>query len=678
LLLGLKQCARDESSMNQRPTLLKPVGPESLAGEGDFWLGNMFVRPSLREIRIGELPEILEPRVMQVLVVLAGANGAVVSRDDLIMQCWGGRIVGEAAINRCIFRLRQLADLSGGKDFRIETIARVGYRLVRTPADNRFELPSKPDTTRPPQAGVPTGTTDLGSMSREARSRFPKIALLAVVVVGVVAAAVTLIVMLRAPNAHPGPQPTNQSAASVAVLPFTPLYTDADAQSYTDEISSDIATTLGQTDLNVIAPAHSFQFRGDAKARAARALHADIFVDGDVKRTGDNLVVSVRVEDVASGIILLSKDIQRPASQAADLPDQVATFVAGALGGGDSIRALKPDGRWSPRVRTGFLRALFQCPYRQDPLCAYEVGRNLVSVAPENAMAQTILAIETTNALDQLPEKEKPAAIAAARKAAWTAIRLDPHFGDPYIALGVLAADTAASEGFFRRGLSVSPDSSGLAGYLSGLLISTGRSHEALAVIQKVAARFTFAQFIPLTQIWAMLQLGEADDALEIAQHGRKLWPERGLFRLLAFDATAFNGDFAGAEALLKDPLAGPIQSIFWDIMRALRSRSAPDIAAVTRDCANLDASHWPRVQVCLLALTVLGRIDETFRLPVDDSSQNMLFFPQTAPLRADPRFQGLTEKLHLFSYWKATHTRPDFCATEHVPVCQALVRSAE
>ena len=95
----------------------------------------------------------------------------------------------------------------------------------------------------------------------------------------------------------------------------------------------------------------------------------------------------------------------------------------------------------------------------------------------------------------------------------------------------------------------------------------------------------------------------------------------------------------------------------------------------MSRDCGNLNPSQWPRVQTCLLALTVLGRIDEAFHLPLDDSSQNLLFFPQTAPLRADPRFQGLTEKLGL---WKATHTRPDFCATEHVPVCQALVRSAE
>jgi hypothetical protein len=69
----------------------------------------------------------------------------------------------------------------------------------------------------------------------------------------------------------------------------------------------------------------------------------------------------------------------------------------------------------------------------------------------------------------------------------------------------------------------------------------------------------------------------------------------------------------------------------------------------------------------------MLGRIDDAFRLPPEESAESILFWPQTAPLRADPRFRGLTEKLGLFAYWKASHARPDFCATENAPVCKAL-----
>jgi Tfp pilus assembly protein PilF len=67
---------------------------------------------------------------MQVLVALAGADGAVVSREDLISRCWDGRIVGENAINRVISRVRSLGATLGDGAFRIETINKVGYRLI--------------------------------------------------------------------------------------------------------------------------------------------------------------------------------------------------------------------------------------------------------------------------------------------------------------------------------------------------------------------------------------------------------------------------------------------------------------------------------------------------------------------------------------------------------------------
>src|ERR1700692_3185623 len=142
--------------MNQRPALLKPVGPESLASEDDFRLGDILVRPSLREIRAGETVETLEPRVMQVLVVLAAARGAVVSRDELILKCWGGRIVGEAAINRCIWTLRELGEKNGGAAFKIETIPRVGYRLLSAQTDNGPPQPQWSDATRA-QTDAPAG-----------------------------------------------------------------------------------------------------------------------------------------------------------------------------------------------------------------------------------------------------------------------------------------------------------------------------------------------------------------------------------------------------------------------------------------------------------------------------------------------------------------------------------------
>ncbi len=88
---------------------------------------------------MGAERRIIEPRIMQVLVALARRRGEVVSRSELIDACWGGRIVGEDAINRGIAGVRRLSEASGA--FQIETVPRVGYRLDDRGASGPASLP---------------------------------------------------------------------------------------------------------------------------------------------------------------------------------------------------------------------------------------------------------------------------------------------------------------------------------------------------------------------------------------------------------------------------------------------------------------------------------------------------------------------------------------------------------
>ncbi|HVH48749.1 MAG TPA: winged helix-turn-helix domain-containing protein [Sphingomicrobium sp.] len=101
-----------------------------LAHEPPFHIGAAEIRPATREFVNGGTPAVVEPRVMQLLVALHRAKGSVVSKDDLIGLCWDGRVVGEDAINRVVSRLRHDAVEKAGGAFRVETITKVGYRLV--------------------------------------------------------------------------------------------------------------------------------------------------------------------------------------------------------------------------------------------------------------------------------------------------------------------------------------------------------------------------------------------------------------------------------------------------------------------------------------------------------------------------------------------------------------------
>lgn len=105
--------------------------PLALAGRADLRVGATTIRPSTRSLAAAGGSARIEPRVMQVLLALVDAQGTVRTREQLERLCWGGQIVGEDALNRAMFELRR-ALRAIAADFGIETIPRVGYRLIET------------------------------------------------------------------------------------------------------------------------------------------------------------------------------------------------------------------------------------------------------------------------------------------------------------------------------------------------------------------------------------------------------------------------------------------------------------------------------------------------------------------------------------------------------------------
>jgi Tol biopolymer transport system component/DNA-binding winged helix-turn-helix (wHTH) protein len=72
----------------------------------------------------------IEPKVMKVLLTLSAQQGRVVSKEELISTVWPDTFVGDDVLTRCISILRRITEDDPHTPHFIQTIPKVGYRLV--------------------------------------------------------------------------------------------------------------------------------------------------------------------------------------------------------------------------------------------------------------------------------------------------------------------------------------------------------------------------------------------------------------------------------------------------------------------------------------------------------------------------------------------------------------------
>ena len=72
----------------------------------------------------------LEPKVMDLLYVLASHNGQPVSRGQIMATLWPGIVVGEDSLARTVSKLRQALGDDAKSPRYVETLAKRGYRLL--------------------------------------------------------------------------------------------------------------------------------------------------------------------------------------------------------------------------------------------------------------------------------------------------------------------------------------------------------------------------------------------------------------------------------------------------------------------------------------------------------------------------------------------------------------------
>ena len=111
-----------------RPVELFPAQGATMA----FYFEEYCLDTARRELSQGTHLVPVEPQVFDLLAFLVSNRERVITKDDLLEEIWGGRVVSESTLTSRINAARRAVDDTGAEQRLIRTIARKGFRFVGT------------------------------------------------------------------------------------------------------------------------------------------------------------------------------------------------------------------------------------------------------------------------------------------------------------------------------------------------------------------------------------------------------------------------------------------------------------------------------------------------------------------------------------------------------------------
>lgn len=640
--------------MTDKPTSSAKV---DLAREADFALGGFRISPSACRVASGDKEERVEPRVMEVLIVLVRNAGRTVTREQLIDTCWGGRAVSDDAVTRVIARVRALGRGAEPPHFSLETLPKVGFRLaVAAQSANGASA----ETTAPSnevEAQVPAAPNSAARIDDEARGwRGPRILMVAAIVAVSAFAAVWAFDQPSAPVAE---------APRVVVSPINVMQTQAELHRLAGITTTSLVRSMTGAGIETSMSA-------SASAADPSVAKNQVMLAGSADFDGAAYHVNITISDHQSARALWSGSFQRERETLRGLEEEVAFDVATILR--CAFRQRAPSVVETPLEVLALL--MHACEgmigWRSDK--ALEVTQRLVALAPALADAHAFRAIaldRRAGDLDYL-SKEAQDLRKEAYAAAQRALELDPATVTAHVALAEIMEsnfDFVKSERHFRRVLEIDPENrSALDGY-GQLLRQVGRVGAARETFERIPTG-------PGTLIQsAFLQAanGNAIEAERILEHlavVRPSWeqgarymvttfwtePSAALARLHQFERSEGGRDLACVESHLK----------------TLTRPTTQHRRGLHESCEKF-AADW---KIRMLARQGdIGGAYELLKQPLPNSRSYFafLFYPEMKAFRHDKRFMPLADRLGLLRYWRETNQWPDFCAEPDLPYeCRA------
>jgi DNA-binding winged helix-turn-helix (wHTH) protein len=618
-----------------------------LAREPAFDLGSLRVRPANCEVERNGAPEILQRRVMQVLVVLARARGSVVSQDDLVTRCWRGLSVSDDAIFRCISKLRKLAAGYSDAPFAIETIPGVGYRLTSSG-------PIEDD----PAAEAAARLAD--------RFRFRALAAAAALIILAAAVAAIWIGHGRTTDGH---YPTR-----VEVQPFEALSDSESARSLARRIPNEVVNALGDSQIEAALSGEQGVPNRIAGSRSG------LIVTGIVRDDAPDTSIDVRIEDGATHEALWSTEFKRNSREASDLPFEVAARVADMANMVEFARSANP-----PLTDNSALSALLQTSdmirEARDGTWAQMIqhAQDIVARHPEFAFGHSVLAAAYAEAAEKIDIPDRARAMSdAARREANLTLKLDPKDAGAYAVLAGLqrSYDYRAEEAILLRGIKFARHPkeplAALYQYESALLDNVGRLREGLSYQLVAQATDQWSPSKAARLAFAYANTGNLAEARALLQKAIERWPNHSGVRKIGRYIAGFYEQPSDAlgffNRLDSRTSADDEQNAIWRTFieaRAARSEQAT-VSAVDQIRAAADQHKIAR-ETEMMMFAALGQTKQAIEAANSAADRQelqpwFLFTPVTRNLLQDPAFFGLASRMGLVKYWRETGKRPDFC----------------
>ncbi len=530
-----------------------------------------------------------------------------------------------------------------------------------------------PERTAPPEpkdsadANAKTGIRPADSAPAPAlasRRRRPTPKVIAASVV-LMAAVIASVVIVRQRDGSSTSQRTASTARTVAVLPFTNLSADRENEYFSDGITEELITTLGQVPgLRVASRTSAFAFKNKpADVReVGRRLGVAAIVEGSVRKSGRTLRITAQLVNASNGYDMWSAVYEREVDDVFAIQQEISRAIvarlAGTLVSGDSVTLAERSTR-DPEAYDLYLKGRFAWHQRSREGLRQAVTYfgEAVARAPDYARAHVGLgdAYAVSAFYDYLtPREAYPKAEAAARRA----IEIDPLLAAPHATMGYVYTyyylDWARAEEAFKRALAADPTYSTAHQWYANLLTVAGRFAEAEREMRAAQEADPLSLIAHAALGWTLYFAGQYDAALEQCRRTLALDPNFQLAHLWGASALGEMGRIGEAkewvERAVRLSRGSPISRLALAQVLAGSSPGERDSArAIVRDIESRRArgEYMPAYEIGKAHLALGDRVSALRWLEqaVEDRSHSRAFLhvdPQLAALRGDSRFRAL------------------------------------